>query len=235
MAEEEIDDTTNCPVCFETYTEAGDHVPRLLPCSHSLCEACLKDSIRNGSVNCPQDRKKHRATSGVRTFPQNKYILRNIGKDTEKKEQFETCPQHGKDMMLFCVDDKCKEAICTLCLKDHGGHNVVDVKEKKTMVSMEIKSLRDQLQSFRDEITRAKNDVEKKSNGIKTKVKNRKKVLTCAREGGGTPGRPASKGGWGALDLYWGILPSPGRRGEVVCMNSTRGTVHPPPPQRTGP
>ena len=104
MAEQEIDDTTNCPLCFERY-----HVPRLLPCSHSLCEACLKDSIRNGSVNCPQDRKKHRAKSGVRSFPENKYILRNMRKDSQKEEdqeKFEICVQHGKDMILFCNEQR---------------------------------------------------------------------------------------------------------------------------------
>ena len=45
---EEVDDTTNCPVCFEAYTEAGDQVPRLLPCSHSCAK--LVSGIPSGMV-----------------------------------------------------------------------------------------------------------------------------------------------------------------------------------------
>ena len=74
-------------------------------------------------------------------------------------------------MILLRNDDKCKKNICTLCLKDHSDHNVVEVTDKKTIVSMEIKSLRDQLQSFRYEFTRAKIDVEKKRDETVTKVK----------------------------------------------------------------
>ena len=68
-------------------------------------------------------------------------------------------------MMLYCNNDKCKRDICTLCLKDHVGHNVVDVKDN------EIKYLRDQLQSFKDEITKVKKDVQRKSDEIVTKVR----------------------------------------------------------------
>ena len=29
-----------CQVCFEEFEETGDHVPRLLPCTYTLCETC---------------------------------------------------------------------------------------------------------------------------------------------------------------------------------------------------
>ena len=32
-----------CQICLEDFEETGDHVPRILPCSHSLCEKCLKE------------------------------------------------------------------------------------------------------------------------------------------------------------------------------------------------
>ena len=171
---EEVDDTTNCPVCFEMYTEAGDQVPRILPCSYSLCEGCLKDSISNGSVNCPQDRKKHRAASGVRSFPENKYILRNIRKEAEKKEEeekFETCGRHGKHMMLFCNDEKCNKSICNHCLKEHSGHAIWDLKEKKKdTISTEIKSITDRLQTNRDLISKARDEVQKQYDQMISKV-----------------------------------------------------------------
>ena len=40
------DDTTNCPVCFEVYTEEEGLVPRLLPCTHTVCERCIKQLLQ---------------------------------------------------------------------------------------------------------------------------------------------------------------------------------------------
>ena len=37
IMDREVDDSTNCPICFEPHEEAGDHLPRLLPCTHTLC------------------------------------------------------------------------------------------------------------------------------------------------------------------------------------------------------
>ena len=42
-----------CQICFEDFEESGDHVPRLLPCTHTLCEKCLKQLVQGASVECP--------------------------------------------------------------------------------------------------------------------------------------------------------------------------------------
>lgn len=79
MAEIDIgDDLTVCPVCFEVYEVSGDFIPRLLPCSHTLCEKCLEQLLTNGKLDCPECRTKHEAVSGTKSFPQNKYIIAHI-------------------------------------------------------------------------------------------------------------------------------------------------------------
>ena len=68
-----------CQICLEDFEETGDHVPRILPCTHSLCEKCLKHLVQGDIVECPECRKKHTvADNEVKTFPQNKYILANV-------------------------------------------------------------------------------------------------------------------------------------------------------------
>ena len=77
MADSE-DDITNCPVCFEEYTEEGDHVPRILPCYHTVCEKCIGGLCQDFSLDCPECRVTHHATHGIKIFPQNRYILTHI-------------------------------------------------------------------------------------------------------------------------------------------------------------
>ena len=77
----ETDDITQCPVCFEEYREeAGDNVPRLLPCTHTVCEKCIAKLLWNKSLTCPECRVKHPAEKGARTFSQNKYIITYINR-----------------------------------------------------------------------------------------------------------------------------------------------------------
>ena len=76
------DDITNCPVCFEQYTETEEHVPRILPCYDTLCQKCVGKLLREKFLTCPECRVKHHAKKGVRSFQQNKYILTNIKKKT---------------------------------------------------------------------------------------------------------------------------------------------------------
>ena len=82
------DDTTNCPVCTEFYEECGDHLPLLLPCSHTLCHSCAVKLAKNGKLECPQDRHVHYGKGGDQMFPQNKYIMKNLEKKLITKDQF---------------------------------------------------------------------------------------------------------------------------------------------------
>ena len=68
----------SCVVCFEEFEEDGIHIPRLLPCTHTLCETCVKQLIRNQKLECPECRAKHDAKNEEKSFPQNKYLLVQI-------------------------------------------------------------------------------------------------------------------------------------------------------------
>ena len=70
-----MEDIASCPVCFEPYEENGDHVPRIFPCSHSLCQDCISIYIKNEKITCPECRNSWDARDGVKSFPLNRYIL----------------------------------------------------------------------------------------------------------------------------------------------------------------
>ena len=135
------DDLTNCPVCFDEYTETGDHIAKILPCSHSLCEKCLEVLNRNNKVDCPECRVKHEATSGTRSFPQNKYIVTHLQKKQtiEAKAQkiisggsCEICPDHGREKSLFCKETGCKKSVCPICFaRHHRNHQFIDLEAQK--------------------------------------------------------------------------------------------------------
>ena len=139
-----------CQICLEDFEEAGDHVPRLLPCSHTLCEECLKQLIkpskRGNSMECPECGETHNVKNDVRTFPQNKYILINIKKKLEDSvkevapREVAKCEEHGRELILFCKRSECQKAICLKCLtRSHREHDVVDiVEEEKDVLSDEV-------------------------------------------------------------------------------------------------
>ena len=143
MATANEDDTTNCPVCFEAYDLKEDHVPRLLPCTHTVCQACVKCLLNRSSLRCPECRTIHPAKNDIRSFPQNKYILantrrkkieesteRNAGKKTNM--MMENCKKHGKELAFYCNEKSCQMVICPLCmLQDHRSHDVMDVQQVK--------------------------------------------------------------------------------------------------------
>ena len=90
----------SCVVCLEDYDEDGNHIPRLLPCTHTLCENCIKQLIRNQRLECPECRAKHDAKNEGKSIPQNKYLLVQIQKKKmgTKKDlpAFDKCKKHGE-------------------------------------------------------------------------------------------------------------------------------------------
>lgn len=168
------DDLTNCPVCFDEYTETGDHIPRLLPCSHTVCEKCSEVLIRKNTVDCPECRVKQEAANGVRSFPQNKYIITHLQKkvssSTELKEakitlheNLQMCLEHDRERNLFCLDSKCQKAVCSICFaRHHKQHQFVDIedqKEKFKPLSNDIETLRKDLQECKRNLLERKTEV----------------------------------------------------------------------------
>ena len=128
-----------CQVCFEDYQEIGDHVPRILPCHHTLCDCCMGKIIHRNKIACPECRVEHEAKKERRNFPQNKYILILLKKQSpvlsEETSTTKKCAEHNKDEMFFCREKGCQQAICPSCLPaKHLGHKVVEIQEKKQQI-----------------------------------------------------------------------------------------------------
>ena len=133
----EMDECTSCPICFEDYQGSGDHIPRLLPCSHTLCNKCVCQLTHRHRITCPQDRQTFEAHGKRRKFPQNNYILKQI-RDA-KETIYKKCEYHGREINLFCRNDSCQQEICSLCLTArHKKHEVVDLLSTKEAKLAEI-------------------------------------------------------------------------------------------------
>ena len=88
-----------CHVCFEGFDESGDYVPRLLPCSHTLCHRCLGKLTCQRSATCPECRTTHTTPeSEERSFPQNSYILTILREKHNREENHlkEVSNKHDK-------------------------------------------------------------------------------------------------------------------------------------------
>ena len=159
-----LQESLTCPICFEEFREKGENVPRLLPCSHSLCQRCIDKLIRDNRLECPTCRMKHETKREEMSFPQNKYILimmrRRPKFDGEEMDESRRCLEHDENEILFCPEDGCQKTICTLCLsKAHLGHKAVAIKE-------ETKDVLDQLLR----------NIESTRNKLNAKIKNVEEV-----------------------------------------------------------
>ena len=185
-----------CQVCLEDFEEKGDHVPRIMPCSHTLCGKCLRQLIkptayRGEKIECPECRKTHAVVEGVKTFPQNKYILTNIRRkhntrndfdDNDSEKKIAKCPEHGKDIILYCKRLDCQKSICQVCItKYHRGHDVVDIdevkKEVKEILLSNIKLAKEDLQRKRNKISAANIETKSKTEICISSLKAKKEEI----------------------------------------------------------
>ncbi len=65
-----------CSVCTDDYQDTGTRIPKLLPCSHTVCLGCLGSMVQGGQVTCPECRARHVVPSGQpEGFNTNRYVL----------------------------------------------------------------------------------------------------------------------------------------------------------------
>ena len=148
----ELDDTTHCPVCLEPFDKTR-LVPRLLPCSHSVCSKCITELLTgNGLILvCPQCRKRHVAGIGQQSFPENKYVFKILEKaktmllpPPPPPRKFVLCGTHKgeRELSLYCKSPGCQVAICQLCMiENHNGHKVVDIVDEENKKLTALKEL----------------------------------------------------------------------------------------------
>ena len=174
-----------CQICLEDFEETGEHVPRLLPCSHTLCQGCLKELIEVNVLECPECRKKHGVFgNGVKTFPQNKYILAHIRKkeadivkNDQMSETLSQCEEHGKELVLYCQE--CLISICLPCLtRNHRGHDVIEIEEaeRETLLAR-IEVFVNDLEERKGNIFEVEKNTEEERMECVKKIKARKEEL----------------------------------------------------------
>ncbi len=110
-----------CPVCMEPYTDAGDKVPKLLPCSHTVCAQCLNGLHRyepnfGDHVVCPECRERHeicyisyRGVGASETFPTNRYIVEAQKALMEKDQEIQKIVSSKDKEIQKIVSSKDKE------------------------------------------------------------------------------------------------------------------------------
>ena len=137
-AMEKLSAQLSCSVCLEEYSR-----PRVLPCLHVFCEACLEKMVETQRdkqrAPCPNCRKPAPLPEGgVSSLPSAFYIhhLLEVREALEKVRNPEKaqCDKCGEgEVQRFCRD--CGQFICQLCLDMH--------RKWKELQSHEISSLDD--------------------------------------------------------------------------------------------
>lgn len=141
-----LEEDLTCSVCYSLFAD-----PRVLPCSHSFCKACL-DNLLQASNNysiwrplrlplkCPNCRSVvELPPAGVDALPTNvslRAIVEKYQSDSEPRPP--PCEQHPRQPLnMYCIQDR--KLICGLCLTvgRHRGHPIDDphaafVREKRT-------------------------------------------------------------------------------------------------------
>ena len=94
-----------CPVCTKVYVQ-----PRILPCRHTICEACLDKLVVGSSVTCPVDKSIHGVPEeGISRFTLNYYLISLVDSMCglcRRRHPEEKCPH--------CANQLCKD-----CIKGH--------------------------------------------------------------------------------------------------------------------
>ena len=127
-SENSLEFLMECGICFEDFSLEGDHVPRILPCSHTLCEMCIRNILKRkpkdaNLLECPMCKVKHPVSQGARSFPQNQFILPIIRKKMisfKTDEEMRKYVEHTAEPSLFSVMIPSAKKISAMfvCLKN---------------------------------------------------------------------------------------------------------------------
>ena len=196
---------TECVVCLEMFQDQTEFIPKLLPCSHTLCFGCLKQLTRESQIQCPECRKIHPvSTQGAQDFPTNRYVLDYIdlvkksgqlelrkksGSTDARSSGQETlqCVKHMKPCVMFCVDLHCGQLLCTECqIQAHANHRLVGLTENlQNIVDLgklvhDIATEKEALMVFGDNVTESKAVVSRKAKDAEEEIE--KKVDSAIQE-----------------------------------------------------
>ena len=112
----QLGDKPECSMCAEVYKD-----PRLLPCGHTFCRACI-EAMRRPS--CPLCSKRFALpNNGVDDLPKN-FALVEVLRSKGLSIDCDVCSggEAASAAAVFCVE--CRQNLCRPCEDDHNKFNV---------------------------------------------------------------------------------------------------------------
>ena len=94
-------------------------------------------------------------------------------------QEVKTCPEHGKELTLFCKETQCQTLICSICLtKRHRKHDIVDAGEnEKEELLTSLTSAIESLSFKKDQITAVQNAEERRNDDCLQKLTEEKRSI----------------------------------------------------------
>ncbi|NWI74321.1 TRI59 protein, partial [Dryoscopus gambensis] len=136
---EQLEEELTCTICFEIFAE-----PRVLPCSHTFCRACLQGLLQPSDefpgrmgLCCPTCRAVVAVpAAGPQALPINFALKAVIDKWQQEKPpgagagaEAGTCRAHPRQPLnIYCLQDR--QLVCGQCLTigKHHGHPIDDLQ-----------------------------------------------------------------------------------------------------------
>ena len=114
----DVEKTLTCAICQSTYSD-----PRILPCLHSFCKACLLNLIGTSEVcghklKCPLCRSEHILTAnGVDDLTPHTQLASEVENLLEEGPEEQCGECEGTNVISFCSD--CENFLCDFCDQAH--------------------------------------------------------------------------------------------------------------------
>lgn len=118
-----------CQVCCEHYTEAEERSPRVSPCGHTLCHACITSILAIADPNCPFCKHWYPAAATNYTFPKNFIVLGMMAIFPKTHGSF--------DVLEFSHHEKqALEEKVVLCKQDVGYYSELIQQEERHLLRL---------------------------------------------------------------------------------------------------
>ncbi|XP_033127238.1 E3 ubiquitin-protein ligase TRIM33-like [Anneissia japonica] len=101
----------SCPVCMK---DLATRQPKLMPCLHTVCKACILVNPETATSRCPVCSQECRLASDV---IDDYFIISAAAKSDAPKETLCTSCEDRADASSYCQD--CQEWLCDACVQAH--------------------------------------------------------------------------------------------------------------------
>ncbi|XP_052105448.1 uncharacterized protein LOC127738294 isoform X1 [Mytilus californianus] len=135
-----------CLYCKTQFDEES-HIPRVLPCLHTLCSTCLKKLLKNNLLTCPRCHDKFKTPDESLETYQIDFTRKDLVSFYTKfcqssKVECDMCDENKAE--FWCHD--CENFLCGGCIKSHERN-----KKWKTHIVVSINEIKDP-SHFRHEV-----------------------------------------------------------------------------------